>query len=81
MPKTNGKNSAAIEQYTKQELFELWRNFRDSPDELEMIMDFALISKGEARKLIREFKGEPPEPEPILDTPPLSPVPHEKPEF
>lgn len=81
MPKTSKKNSAAIEQYTKQELFELWRNFRDSPDELVLIMDFALIGKDEARQLIREFKGEPPEPEPLPNMPPFPPAPNIKPEF
>lgn len=80
MPKANGTNSADIE-YTKQELFEIWRNFRDSPDEVSMLGDFALLNEHDTRQLIREFKGEPPEPEPLLDTPPFPTAPHVKPEF
>lgn len=47
--------------YTQEELRELWQAFRDQPDELTMLMDFGQISRDEAQRLIRTFRGEPPE--------------------
>lgn len=47
--------------YTLEELRELWQAFRDQPDELALLTDFGQISRDEAQRLIRTFRGEPPE--------------------
>ena len=63
VPSKNGRNdTTTADPYSLTELRELWRGFQDQPDELTMLMDFGQISRDEAQRLIRTFRGEPPEP-------------------
>ena len=42
--------------YTRQELFALWHGCRWQENEVELMMDFSLLSKKRATKLINEFR-------------------------
>ena len=43
------------EEYTRSELFNLWRNFRESPDAVRMLSDFAVIDQGAAALMHMSF--------------------------
>ncbi len=42
--------------YTREELFTLWRGFREEHDATRILMDFALCSKNQAQILIDDFE-------------------------
>lgn len=41
--------------YTKEELFQLWRRFRENEDAIETLQAFAITNEETARKLHEEF--------------------------
>lgn len=42
--------------YNKDELYDLWLNFRTSPDSVVILADFMLGTKQQAEELIKEFE-------------------------
>ena len=42
--------------FTQQELYDMWLNFRDSPNAVVILSDFMIAKKGEAKKLIEHFE-------------------------
>jgi hypothetical protein len=42
--------------FTQQELYDMWLNFRDSPNAVVILSDFMIAKKREAKKLIEHFE-------------------------
>lgn len=51
-----GAKRKILSKYDKEELYDLWLNFRHSPDSINILADFMLGTRQQARELIKEFE-------------------------